>query len=174
MKTPSGKPDSSKSSARRTDTEGSRSEGFSTTAFPLARALALIHNGTMIGKLKGVTAATTPTASRVECTSTPSATWSENSPFRCSISPQAYSTFSSPRAISPLASASVLPCSLVISAASSSVCSTRSWRSVNRTLVRRDSDDWDHSRDAARDGDHVVDELGARDGHLRDDLTRRG
>ncbi len=44
------------------------------TALPLAMALALIQSGTMIGKLNGVTATTTPTGSRVECTSTPSAT----------------------------------------------------------------------------------------------------
>jgi len=35
----------------------------------------------------------------------------ENSPFMCSVSPQAYSTFSRPRASSPFASARVLPCS---------------------------------------------------------------
>jgi hypothetical protein len=34
------------------------------TALPLASALAAIHNGTMIGKLNGVIAATTPTGSR--------------------------------------------------------------------------------------------------------------
>ena len=50
----------------RTETDGSRSDGFKITTFPVASALAVIHSGTMIGKLNGVIAATTPTASRTE------------------------------------------------------------------------------------------------------------
>ena len=114
LKTPAGSPASFKSSPSRTAADGSRSDGFKITAFPLAMAFAVIHSGTMIGKLNGVMAATTPTGSRTECTSTPSATWLEKSPLRCSMRPQAYSTFSRPRANSPLASAMVLPCSWVM------------------------------------------------------------
>lgn len=136
LKTPAGNPASLSSSPRRTETDGSRSDGFKMTTLPVASALAVIHRGTMIGKLNGVMAATTPSDSRKECTSTPSATCEEKPPFKCSVTPQAYSTFSRPRAISPLASAMVLPCSDVISAASSSVWVTSKWRNVKRMLVR--------------------------------------
>jgi len=71
LKTPLGQTAFTKQFAKRTDTEGSRSDGFKITALPVAIAFAVIHRGTMIGKLNGVIAATTPTGSRTECTSTP-------------------------------------------------------------------------------------------------------
>ena len=50
--------------------------------------------------------------------------------------PHAYSMTSSPRPISPCESASTLPCSAVMIAASSSVCCTICSRSANSTAVR--------------------------------------
>src|SRR3972149_8883637 len=59
--TPSGNPASLKSSAMRIEAEGTFSEGFSTKVLPQAIATGNIHNGTMTGKLNGVTPAHTPT-----------------------------------------------------------------------------------------------------------------
>ena len=61
MSTPSGRPASWKSFARKSDALGSFSDGFSTTVLPHAIAEATIHSGTMTGKLNGVIAPTTPT-----------------------------------------------------------------------------------------------------------------
>ena len=60
VKTPSGRPASFHSSARKSDADGSFSLGLSTKALPQAMALAHIQRGTMTGKLKGVMPATTP------------------------------------------------------------------------------------------------------------------
>jgi hypothetical protein len=57
------RPDSFSHSARISEAEGSRSEGFSTKVFPQASAtgnMGNIHIGTMTGKLNGVMPATTP------------------------------------------------------------------------------------------------------------------
>ena len=54
--------------------------------------------------------------------------------------PQANSTTSWPRATSPAASESTLPCSAVMIAASSSARAFSSSRNANRTCVRRASD----------------------------------
>ena len=54
--------------------------------------------------------------------------------------PQANSTTSSPRATSPAASEVTLPCSALISAASSPACATISSRNRNRMVVRRASE----------------------------------
>ena len=124
LSTPSGRPASWKSFARKTAALGSFSEGFSTTVLPHAMADATIQSGTITGKLNGVIAPTTPTGCFVECTSTPRATCSECSPFSRCTSPAANSTFSMPREISPAASDSTLPCSLVRMAASSPCRST--------------------------------------------------
>src|SRR3954467_12164473 len=50
--------------------------------------------------------------------------------------PVANSAFSSPRATSPAASDSTLPCSPVITAASSPACSASSSRNLNSTAAR--------------------------------------
>ncbi len=71
LNTPSGTPASCRSWARKSETEGSFSDGFSTKVFPHARALANIHMGTMAGKLKGVMPTHTPSGWRIEYTSTP-------------------------------------------------------------------------------------------------------
>ena len=81
--------------------------------FPHAIALANIHMGTIAGKLNGVMPATTPSGWRIEYVSTPVDTCSENPPFMRLGMPQANSMFSSPRATSPAASESTLPCWLV-------------------------------------------------------------
>ncbi len=119
-----------------TEALGSRSEGLSTTVLPQAMAEAIIHSGTMTGKLKGVIAATTPTGCLMECTSTPVETCSSRSPFRRCRRPAANSTFSRPRAISPAASLSTLPCSLVTMAESSGVRCLSSWRRLKKTSAR--------------------------------------
>src|SRR5271168_2739710 len=56
--TPAGRPASRNSSARRTGTDGSRSEGLRINAFPHASAGPAFHNGIMAGKLNGVIPAT--------------------------------------------------------------------------------------------------------------------
>src|ERR1700730_10918015 len=111
LKMPSGSPASRNSSARRSGTEGSRSDGFRTNALPQAMAGAAFHSGIMAGKLNGVIPATTPRGWRIEYTSMPVPALSVYSPFsRCGM-PIANSTTSSPRWISPLASGMVFPCS---------------------------------------------------------------
>ena len=87
--------------------------------FPHAIAFANIHIGTIAGKLKGVMPATTPSGCRIEYTSTPRDGCSENPPLSRWGTPHANSTFSMPRATSPFASDSTLPCSDVMIAARS-------------------------------------------------------
>ena len=107
---------------------------------PHAIATGCIHSGTMIGKLNGVMPATTPSGWRNVCESTPPETWSLNSPLSICGMPAANSTTSRPRTTSPLASSSVLPCSELMIAASSSSCSTSSWRKSNMTRERAVTD----------------------------------
>ena len=59
------------SSASSNEGEGSFSDGLRMNALPQAKALAIIHSGTMTGKLNGVIPATTPSGSSTVCTSTP-------------------------------------------------------------------------------------------------------
>src|SRR5882762_5055944 len=126
LKTPSGRPASLSSSARRSDVDGSRSEGLRMKVLPQAIATGNIHIGTIAGKLKGVIPAQTPSGWRIEYRSMPAEILSENSPFmRCGM-PQANSTTSRPRWIEPLASESTLPCSDAMRSASSSM-----WRSIS-------------------------------------------
>ncbi len=72
------------------------------------------------GKLNGVMPAQTPTGWRCDQLSTLVPTFSLNSPFSICGMPQANSTTSVPRMTSPRASENTLPCSTVISRASSS------------------------------------------------------
>src|ERR1700716_488867 len=62
--TPSGRPASLKSSAIRTDADGTFSEGFRMNVLPQAIAIGNIHSGTITGKLNGVMPAQTPTGWR--------------------------------------------------------------------------------------------------------------
>ena len=135
-KTPSGSPAAFQRRASRSDDDGSRSDGLSTNALPVAMAMGAIHSGTIAGKLNGVMPATTPSGSRNENTSTPVAAWSVYSPLSSCGMPHAYSTTSSPRPTSPSESAVTLPCSAVIVAASSSVCATSCSRNANSTPAR--------------------------------------
>ena len=120
----------------RTATDGSRSDGLRMKAFPQAMDTGYIQSGTMAGKLNGVMPATTPTGWRTAKLSMPAATPSEYSPFRSCGMPQANSTTSIPRASSPVASESVLPCSADSIAASSSVRLLRRLRNSNITAAR--------------------------------------
>ena len=122
------------------DADGSFSDGLRMNVLPQAMALANIHMGTMAGKLKGVMPATTPRGWRMEYTSTPVEACSLYPPFRRLGMPQANSMFSRPRATSPRASPSTLPCSDVSSDAISLRLASTSSRRWNITSLRRDSD----------------------------------
>ena len=61
-----GSPASCISSARRTGTEGSRSDGFRTKALPAAMAGPNIHIGIIAGKLNGVMPQPMPSGWRIE------------------------------------------------------------------------------------------------------------
>ena len=65
LKTPSGRPASWSSSARKIEADGSFSEGLRTNVLPQAMALPNIHIGTIAGKLNGVIPATTPSGWRI-------------------------------------------------------------------------------------------------------------
>src|SRR5499426_1702766 len=135
--TPSGSPASLKSSAIRSEAEGTFSEGLRMNALPQAIATGNIQSGTITGKLKGVIPAHTPTGWRTVWQSTPVPTFSECSPFRRCGTPQANSTTSIPRCTEPIASGSVLPCSSVTIRASAFWFSCRSWRNLCITRARR-------------------------------------
>ena len=137
LNTPSGRPASLSSSAMSIDAPGSFSLGLRTNVLPQAMALANIHIGTIAGKLNGVIPATTPSGWWIENTSTPVETCSLKPPFSRCGTPHENSTFSIPRATSPRASATTLPCSAVSSAASSLRCPSRSCRIRNMISERR-------------------------------------
>ncbi len=149
LQTPSGSPARCTISARISEADGSFSDGFSTKQFPQAMALAIIHSGTMTGKLNGVIPATTPRGSSTVRMSTPVATSEFEDPLRRLGMPQANSTFSIPRATSPFASSSTFPCSRVTAAASSSRLVSSSSRNRNSRPARRVNDEDRHSCDAA-------------------------
>src|ERR1700732_2729606 len=98
LTTPGGGPARASSSATSMDALGSFSDGLRMKVLPQAMALANIHIGTMAGKLNGGMPATTPIGWRTEWTSTPVAACSVNPPLSRLGTPQAYSTFSMPRA----------------------------------------------------------------------------
>ena len=85
----------------------------------------------------------------MEYTSTPVPACSLNPPLSSCGIPQANSTFSSARAISPWASESTLPCSAVMIFARSSALSCSSSRNANSTADRRDNEAWRQSGNAA-------------------------
>ena len=90
----------------------------------------------MAGKLNGVMPAQTPTGWRSDQLSMPPPTLSLCWPLRSCGIPHANSTISTPRVSSPLASASTLPCSRVMSAAISSKRSSSNCLSLNSTRAR--------------------------------------
>src|SRR5262245_36231929 len=137
LSTPAGSPAATSNSASRIGTDGSRSDGLRMKALPQASAGANFHIGIMAGKLNGVMPATTPSGWRIENKSMPGPALSLNSPLsRCGM-PHANSTTSSPRWISPLESAMVLPCSEDKSWARLSNSFCTSSRNLNRTRARR-------------------------------------
>jgi hypothetical protein len=112
--------------------------------WPAMRPTGNIHRGIMAGKLKGAMPAQTPRGTLYEYVSMPFDTFSSVSPIRWLAAPHVVSTTSRPLKrrqdenerrrqrqhlnTSPRASASVLPCSRVMMAASSSWCSRmRAW-----------------------------------------------
>ena len=138
LKHPVGSPAWCSSSARKSEADGSFSDGLRMNVLPHASALASIHMGTIAGKLKGVMPATTPSGWRSWYTSMPVDACSECAPFKRCGMPHANSTFSRPRATSPSASESTLPCSAVSSDAISLRFASMSSRRWNRTSARRD------------------------------------
>ena len=140
LNTPSGSPASAHSSGIHSAADGTFSLGLRMTVLPAAMAIGKNHIGTMAGKLNGLMTADQPSGWRIEDTSTRVEAFSVNPPLsRCGM-PQANSTTSWPRATSPRASASTLPCSAVMSSASSSARALSSSRKRNRIWVRRASD----------------------------------
>ena len=104
LNTPSGKPASFNSSAKRIDKEGSALAGFKMKVLPQANAIGNIHIGTMAGKLNGVIPTVTPSGCKDEWISMPRPACSENSPFNKWGIPHENSTTSKPRVNSPQAS----------------------------------------------------------------------
>src|ERR687889_10160 len=137
LKTPSGKPASEKRSARRMAESGVRWEGLRIKALPVAIARGANHSGIIMGKLNGVTAATTP-----------GLTPSRASPFISVVIEAASSTTSMPRQISPFDSSTCLPFSRVQSSASSSRCSSSKTCSLNIRLALRVTGSSRHSSKA--------------------------
>ena len=136
LSTPGGSPASAASRARIIAAPGSRSDGLSTYVLPVVTPTGNIQSGIIAGKLNGAMPAHTPSGSRNETVSMPPPTPPTVSPI-CSVAAlQHSSTTSSPRKTSPRASASVLPCSRVMLAASSSVCSRMRACSLNMTRCR--------------------------------------
>jgi hypothetical protein len=64
FRTPGGSPAAANSSARRSEVDGSRSDGFRTKVFPQPIAIGNIQSGTIAGKLNGVMPAQTPSGCR--------------------------------------------------------------------------------------------------------------
>src|SRR5258708_33369779 len=79
LKTPSGKPASFNSSAKRPQLNGTFSDGLMIMQLPNAMALGMVQLGTMAGKLNGTIDATTPNGTCSVLHSTPLLT-SNNSP----------------------------------------------------------------------------------------------
>ncbi len=120
----------------RSPADGSRSDGFRMKVLPVASAIGNIHIGTIAGKLNGVMPAHTPSGWRTDQLSMPRPTCSVNSPFsRCGM-PQANSTTSRPRVISPWASEKTLPCSSEMTRASASWSRFSNSRNLNMTRAR--------------------------------------
>src|ERR1700740_2884639 len=119
VNTPSGRPASFHNCASHREADGSFSLGLSTTALPAAIAIGKNHIGTIAGKLKGEMMPTTPRGCLMEYTSMPVEADSLNAPLTKCGNPVASSTTSCPRLISPSASERTLPCSAVMTAASS-------------------------------------------------------
>ena len=113
------------------DAKGSFSDSFKMNEFPAAIAKGNIHNGTIAGKLNGVIPSTTPNGENSLQESIEVLMFLLNSPFRISPIPQAYSTFSIPLLISPIASSWTFPKSLLI------ICASLSMLFSSKTLYSK-------------------------------------
>ena len=174
LKTPGGSPASVKSSAMRRPAEGSRSDGFNTKVLPDASAIGNIHIGTIAGKLNGVIPAQTPSGWRTDQLSMPRPTCSVNSPFNKCGMPQANSTTSTPRSISPWASEKTLPCSSEMVRASASWSRARSSMNLNRIRARVERRGRRPARERRRRGAHrPIDLAGGGEGDTADLLPGR-
>ena len=140
LSTPGGTPASCASSTRRMVELGSCSEGLSMKVLPQAIAMGNMKQGSITGKLKAVMPAPTPSGCSRLYTSTPVAAFSAISPSCSVVMEQACSTTSRPRATSPSASGRVLPCSRVISWASSAVFSRIRCCSLSMMRMRAPSE----------------------------------
>mmetsp|Transcript_36599 Transcript_36599/g.84900 ORF Transcript_36599/g.84900 Transcript_36599/m.84900 type:complete len:232 (-) Transcript_36599:1498-2193(-) len=142
LNTPSGRPASFSHCAISSAADGSRSLGFKIKALPQPMAIGYIHIGTMAGKLNGVMPATTPSGWRMLQASMPRAICSVYSPLSSCGMPVANSTTSMPRATSPSASGTVLPCSRTMASASCSLRSCSRVRNLNSTRARASGGVW--------------------------------
>ena len=125
--------------AKRSEADGSRSDGFRIKQLPVTNATGNIHIGTIAGKLKGVIPATTPSGWRIIWLSTPEPTFSENSPFMNEGAEVANSTTSTPLVTSPSASSTVLPCWAEIASASSCARSLTIYLNLSMMRARRNT-----------------------------------
>ena len=135
MRTPGGRPASTKASARRAPINGVIGDGLNTTAFPAARAGPILRLARFSGKFHGVITATTPTGSSTEYTSGVSSLGNV-APNRRYASPAYSSRFFGVRLASLRASASGLPSSATISAASSSARAASRRAAADSTSAR--------------------------------------
>ena len=125
-------PASCASSSINVGENGTCSLGLRMNALPVAIAYGQNQQGTIAGKLNGVTAANTPSGWRTYSQSMPAATSSSVLPIMSVGIPQACSTFSMPRRTEPRASSSVFPFSRVTVAAISSKCCSIRYFSLKR------------------------------------------
>ncbi len=121
FRTPGGRPARCTMSTIIHGEAGTSSAGLKTTQLPKASAGAIFQAGMASGKFHGVTAATTPTGSRVTSISMPGRTESSRSPDWRSASPAKYLKMAPARPASPMPSAIGLPCSRASSRPSSSL-----------------------------------------------------
>ncbi len=119
------------------------------TAFPTATAILICASGTIIGKLNGEIAATTPSGYFAEYALIFPPTLTEYSPFTKCGAPIAKSTDSIPRVTSPFASSIVFPLSRQIIAKSSSKCCVNKLRKFNKTCARFATETSRHAGNAA-------------------------
>ncbi len=115
---------------------GVRSDGFTITVFPQAKAYGKNQNGIMPGKLNGAMIATTPNGCRIMNSSIPRAISSNRLPCIIVGIPHATSTFSIARRISPWASFKVFPFSFTIVSDRSLKWNSSRFFSSNRVWIR--------------------------------------
>lgn len=121
--TPLGNPISLRSYARIVEAPATFSDGFIIYVLPHTTDNGNIHNGIITGKLNGAIPAHTPSGTLKLYVSIFLDIFSTVSPIDSDAVLHVYSTTSNPLITSPLASANVLPYSLVIASANLSILS---------------------------------------------------